>query len=99
MKLSSRGAYDIAVIGERRPDVSHARVGKRRDERPEPSLCHGLNVVEIDRTLAGHSVGCPEYHLGRYLPDRRRYRGNRDLAQKIDDRITRQHDNRPPLVG
>src|SRR6202022_1703130 len=68
-------------------------------ERPGPVLGGRLKMVEVDGAVAGHSIpGRQQYFRGN-IANRGRDGSDRDLAEILEDRVTREQHDGPSLVG
>ena len=67
--------------------------------RPEAVPLAWGEVIEVHRACCGHAVLFGQEHLSAQSSNGARHGRNDDLAQKVDDFIAGEHQNRRAIIG
>src|ERR1035437_4014231 len=81
------------------PDLGHTVAAQRGDKSADFVLGYRLYVVEVGRAVARHAFVDRQDDFRGDVTDRRRHRGDRHLTERVEDGVTSENDDRPPLVG
>src|SRR5664280_1342275 len=81
------------------PDLGQTVAAQRGDKSADFVLGYRLDVVEVGRAVARHAFVDRQDDFRGDVTDRGRHRGDRHLTERVEDGVTSENDDRPPLVG